>query len=136
LEVVAKYDPAPEGGAEGDTSPKGARPGSSSAASMDVHVGSPLVQSEELVVTNLSATLVGLVTLEASYSDARNLLPADGVEVSPSHTFTIVPVDAPSTSSASMLTTLGLPLFLSNLQVSRLLLLTVHVSKWVLSANF
>jgi hypothetical protein len=85
---------------------------------MDIHVGSPLVQSEELVVTNLSAALVGLVTLEASDSYDRNLLPADGAEVSLSHAFNIVPVDVPSTSSAPMLPALGLPLFLSNLQMS------------------
>jgi hypothetical protein len=66
FEVVAKDDLAPEGGAGGDPAPEGARPGSSLAASMDVHVGSPLVQSEELVVTNLSDALVGPVTLEAS----------------------------------------------------------------------
>jgi hypothetical protein len=103
---------------------------------MDVHVGSPLVQSEELVVTNLSTALVGPVTLEASDPDDRNPLPADGAEVSPSHAFNIVPVDVPSTSSAPMLPALGLPLFLSNLQVSRPLLLIVHVGKRVLFANF
>jgi hypothetical protein len=57
-------------------------------------------------VTHLSTALVGLVTLEASEPDARSLLPADGVEVPPSH--------------ASTLPTLGLPLFLSNLQVNQL----------------
>jgi hypothetical protein len=87
-------------------------------------------------VTNLFAALVGPVNLEASDPDARNPLPADGAEVSPSHTFNIVPVDAPSTSSASTLLALSLPLFLSNLQVSRLLLLTIHVSKWVLLLIF
>jgi hypothetical protein len=46
----AKDDLAPKGGAEDDPAPKDARPGSSSAVSMDVHVGSPLVQSEEPVV--------------------------------------------------------------------------------------
>jgi hypothetical protein len=102
---------------------------SSSAASMDVHVGSPLVQSEELVVTKLSAALVSPVTVEASDPDARSLLHADGAEVSPSRAFNIIPVDAPSTSSAPMLSALGLPLFLSNIQVNQLLLLTVHVSK-------
>jgi hypothetical protein len=135
-QVAAKDDPAPEGGAEGDTAPEGVRPGSSSAASMDVHVGSPLVQFEELVVINLSAALVGPVTLEVSDPDARNPLPADGAEVSPSQTFNIVPVDAPSTSSASMLPALGLPLLLSNHQVSQLLLLIVHVSKRVLLLIF
>jgi hypothetical protein len=82
---------------------------------MDVHVGSPLIQFEELVVTNLSAALVGPITLEASDPDARNSLPADGAEVSPSYDFNIVPIDVPSTSSAPMLPALGLPLFLSNL---------------------
>jgi hypothetical protein len=106
------------------------------AASMDVHTGSPLVQSEELVVTNLSAALVGLVTLEASDVDVRSPLPADGAEVSPSRAFNIVPVDAPSTSSAPMLSALGLSLFLSNLQVNQLLLLTVHVSKLALLLFF
>jgi hypothetical protein len=136
LEVAAKDDPAPEGGAEGDLASEGVRPGSSSAASMDVHVGSPLVQSEELVVTNLSAALIGPVTLEASDPDARNLLPADKAEVSPSHAFNIIPVDVPSTSSAPMLPSLSLPLFLSNLQVSRPLLLIVHVGKRVLLLIF
>jgi hypothetical protein len=130
-EIPTKEDPAPEGGAEGDLAPEGASPGSSSAAPMDVHVGSPLVQSEDLVVTNLSTALVGPVTLEANDPDARNLFPPHGAEVSPSHAFNIVPVDVPSTSNASMLPALGLPLFLSNLQVSRLLLLTAHVSKRV-----
>jgi hypothetical protein len=95
LEGVAKVDPAPEGGAEDDLAPKDARPGSPSATSMDVHIGSPLVQPKEPVVTNLSVALIDPVTLEASDPDARNPLPADGAEVSPSHAFNIVPVDAP-----------------------------------------
>ena len=103
---------------------------------MDVHAGSPLVQSEELVVTHLSATLVGPVTLEANDLDARSLLPTDGAEVPPSRAFNIIPVDTPSTSSAPMLPALGLPLFLSNLQVNQLLLLTVHVSKLALLLSF
>jgi hypothetical protein len=106
--VATKEDPAPEG----------VGPGSSSAASMDVHAGSPLVQSEELVVTNLFAALVGPVTLEASDPDVGSLLPADRAKVSSSRAFNIVPVDAPSTSSAPMLSALGLPLFLSNLQMN------------------
>jgi hypothetical protein len=89
LEVDAKEDPAPEGGAEGNPAPEGVAPSSSSTASMDVHVGSPLVQPEEVMVTHLSAALVGLVTLEASDPDARSLLPADGAEVSLSRAFNI-----------------------------------------------
>jgi hypothetical protein len=60
----------------------------------------------------------------------------DGVEVSPSRAFNIVPVDVPSTSSAPMLPALGLPLVLSNLQMNQLLLLTVHVSKLALLLIF
>jgi hypothetical protein len=129
LEVAAKEVPAPEGGAGGDPAPEGVGAGSSSAASMDVHVRSPLIQSEELTVTHLAAALAGLVTLEASDPDVRSLPPADEAGVSPSHAFNIVPVDIPSSSSAPILPALGLPLFLSNLQVSQLSLLTVHASK-------
>jgi hypothetical protein len=103
---------------------------------MDVHAASPLVQSEELMVTNLSAALVGPVILEASDSDVRRSLPTDGAEVSLSRAFNIVHVDVPSTRSAPMPPSLGLPLFLSNLQVNQLLLLTVHVSKLALLLIF
>jgi hypothetical protein len=53
----------PEGGAKDDLAPKGAELGSSSAASMDVHVGSPLVQSKEPVVMSSPTDLVGPVTV-------------------------------------------------------------------------
>jgi hypothetical protein len=96
---------------------------------MDVHVGSLLVQSEEVVVTHLSTALAGLVTLEASDPNARSLPPADEAEVPPSHAFDIVPVDIPSSSNVSILPALGLPLFLSNLQVNQLSLFTVHAGK-------
>jgi hypothetical protein len=121
LEVAAAEDPTPEG--------VGA--GSPSAASMDVHVGSPPVQSEEAVVTRLSIALAGLVTLEASEPDARCLSPADGTEVPLSHAFDIIPADLPSSSNASTLPALGLPLFLSNLQVNQLSLF--YCSCWLTS---
>jgi hypothetical protein len=145
-EGAAKDDPAPEGGAEDDPTleggaednlaPKDVGPGSSSAASIYVHVGSPLVQSEEPVVTNLSTTLVGPVTLDTSDPDVGNLPPANGAEVSQSDALNIIPVNAPSTSSASILPALGLPLFLSNLQVSRPLFHIVHADKRVLLLIF
>jgi hypothetical protein len=97
---------------------------------MYVHVGFPPV------VTNLSTTLVGPVILEASDPDAGNPPPAVGDEISPSDALNIVPVNAPSTDSASMLPALGLPLFLSNLQMSRPLLLIIYVDKWVLLLTF
>jgi hypothetical protein len=90
LEVAVMEDPAPEGGAESDPALKGVGAGSLSAASMDVHVGSPPVHSEEAAVTHLSTTLAGLVTLEASDPNAGSLPPADEAEVPLSRAFDIV----------------------------------------------
>jgi hypothetical protein len=122
LKVAATEDPAPEGGAGCDPVPEGVGAGSPSGASLDVHVVSLPVQSKEVAVTHLSTTLTGLVTLEASEPGARSLPPANGAEVPLSHTFDIIPADLPSSSNVSTLPALGLPLFLSNLQVSHLLL--------------
>jgi hypothetical protein len=108
--------------------PEGVGAGSPSTASMDVHVGPPPFQSEEAAVTHLSTTLAGLVTLEASEPDARSLPPADGVEVPLTHDFDIIPADLPSSNNVSTLPALGLPLFLSNLQVSQLSLF--YCSHW------
>jgi hypothetical protein len=74
-------DPAPEGASEGEPAPEGPKLGSSSTASMDVHVGSPPVQSEEPVFTNLPTALVGPVTLEVSDPGVGNPLHAVGAEV-------------------------------------------------------
>jgi hypothetical protein len=101
---------------------------------MDVHVGSPLDKTEEGAVTHLSAALAGLVTLEASDLDARSLPPAVGAEVPLSYAFDIVPVDIPSSSNVSIILALGLPLFLSNLQVNQLSRLTVQTGKLALFA--
>jgi hypothetical protein len=120
LEVGAAEGPALEGGAGSDPAPEGVRARSFSAASMDVHVGSPPVRSEEAAVTRVSKALAGQVALEAYELDARSLPPADGAEVTPSHGLEIIPADLPSSSHASTLPALGLPLFLSNLQVSQL----------------
>jgi hypothetical protein len=128
LEVAAAKGPAPKGDAGSDPAPEGDGAGSLSAASIDVHVGSPLVRSEEAAVTHLSTALAGLVTLEASEPDARSLPPADGVEIPPSHAFDIIPTDLPSSINAPTLPALGLHLFLSNIQVSQLLLF--YYSYW------
>jgi hypothetical protein len=119
LEVAVAEGPAPEGGAGSDPAPEGVGAGSLSAVSMDVHVGSPLVRSEEAVVTHVSMALASPVTLEASEPDARSLSPADGAEVPPIHALEIIRVDLPSSSHAPTLPALGLPLFLSNLQASQ-----------------
>jgi hypothetical protein len=128
LEVAATEDPAPEGGAGCDPTLEGVGAGSPSVASLDVHVGSPLVQSDEAAVTHLSTALVGLVTLEASEPDSRSLPSANGAEVPPSQAFDIILAELPSSSNVSTLPALGLPLFLSNLQVSHLLLF--YFSLW------
>jgi hypothetical protein len=117
-EGAAEDNPAPEGGAQDDPAPKGAKLGSSSAASMDVHVGSPPVQSEEPMMMSPSTALVGPVTLEASDPDAGNQPPAIGAEVLLSEALNIVSAYTPSSDSASMPPALEFPLFLSNLQVS------------------
>jgi hypothetical protein len=128
VEVAAAEDPAPEGGAGSDPAPEGVGVGSSSVASMDVHIGSPLVQSEEAEVTHLSTTLAGLVTLEANDPNTGSLSLANEAEVPLSRAFDIVAADLPSSSNVSTLPALGLPLFLSNLQVSRLLFFTVPLA--------
>jgi hypothetical protein len=119
---AAKDYPAPEGAAEDDLAPKGAELGSSSASSMDVHAGSPLVQSEEPVMTSPTA-LVGTITLEVSDPDARNPLSAVRAEVSQSDALgmssnpplrlesalNIASADTPPSYSTSMPLALGFP---------------------------
>jgi hypothetical protein len=129
LEVAAAEDPAPEGGAGSYPGPKGSAGGnpapegvhacSLSTASNDVHIGSPPIRSEEVTVTRASTALTGQVALEVSEPDVRSLLPASGAEVTPSHALEILPTDLSSSSRAPALLALGLPLFLSNLQVSQ-----------------
>jgi hypothetical protein len=115
LEVAAAEGPAPEGGAGSDPAPEGVGAGSLSAASMDVHVGSPPVRSEEAALMHVSMALAGQVALEANEPDARSLPPADGAKVPPSHVLEIILADLPLSIHAPTLPTLGLPLFLSNL---------------------
>jgi hypothetical protein len=123
---------APKGATEDDLAPEGVELGSSSNASMDVHAGSPLIQSEEPVLTSPPTALVGPVTLEVSDPDDRNLLPAVRAEVSLSvalgvssnpplglkSALNISSVSAPPSDSTPMPPALGFPLFLSNLKVS------------------
>jgi hypothetical protein len=80
-EGAVEGDPAPEGASEGEPTPESPELGSSLIASMDVHVRSPPVQSEESVLTNLPTALVGPVTLEVSDPSAGNPLHAVGAEV-------------------------------------------------------
>ena len=138
LEATATEDPAPEGDAGSYPAPKGvagsdlALVGSASGspapedvhacslsnASMDVHIGSSPIRSEEVTAARASTALTGQVALEVGEPDARSTLSAGGAKVTPDSVLKIVPVDLPSSSHAPAPPTLGLPLFLSNLQVS------------------
>jgi hypothetical protein len=105
----SNYDPAPEG----------VQVCSLSNASMDIHVGSSPPRSDGATVARASTALTGQVALEVGELDARSLLSAGEAEVTPDSALQIVPADPPSSSHASAPPSLGLPLFLSKLQVSR-----------------
>jgi hypothetical protein len=85
---------------------------------MDVHIGSSLIRFDGVTAPRASTALTGQVGLEVGEPDARSLLSAGGAEVALDSVLEIVPVDLPSSSHAPAPPTLGLPLFLSNLQVS------------------
>jgi hypothetical protein len=65
-----------------------------------------------------STALIGQVALEVGEPDARSLLSAGGAEVTLGSALEIIPADLPLSSHAPTPPTLGLPLFVSNLQVS------------------
>jgi hypothetical protein len=133
-EGTIEDNPAPEGVTEGGLAPEGLELGSSSAASMVVHVGSPPVQSEEAAVTSLDlpTALAGPATLEVSNPGVEDPLRAVGAEIplgvalsmSYNPSLALKPaLDIASTSvplfdCISTPLALGFPLFLSNLQVS------------------
>jgi hypothetical protein len=110
-EGVVGSNPASEGSAGSNPAPEGVQACSLSAATMDVHIGSPPIRSKEVMATRASIALTGQVALEVGEPDAKNLLPAGGAEVTPSRVLEIVPADLPSLSQASDLPALGLPLF-------------------------
>jgi hypothetical protein len=86
---------------------------------MDVHIGSSPPRSDGATAARASTALTGQGALEVGELDARSLLSASGVEVTPDSALQIVPADLPSSSRAPAPPALGLSLFLSNLQVSR-----------------
>jgi hypothetical protein len=117
-EGVAGSDPAPVGSASGDPAPEGVQACSLSNASMDVHIGSSPILSEEVTATRASTALTSQVALEVGEPDARSLLSTGGAEVTPGSALEIVSADLTSSSHAPAPLALGLPLFLSNLQVN------------------
>jgi hypothetical protein len=118
-EGVAGSDPALVGSASHNPAPKGVQVGSLSHASMNIHVGSSPPRSDGAMAVRASTVLTGQVALEAGELDARSLLSAGGAEVTPDSALQIIPANLPSSSHDSAPPALGLPLFLSNRQVSR-----------------
>jgi hypothetical protein len=106
-EGVVGNNLAPEGGVGSNPAPEGVAACSLSTTSMDVHIGSPSVRSEEVTVARVSTTFIGQVALEVSEPDARSLLPAGGTEVTPSWALEIVPADLPLSSHAPALACVG-----------------------------
>jgi hypothetical protein len=145
LDGAAEGDLAPEGATKNDLATEGPEASSTSAASMDVHVGSPLVQSEEAMVTSLDLldVFAGLATLEVSNSITEDLICATGAEIplgvmlSMNYNIPLAFKPTPDTASVnalpsnsiSMPPTLGFPLFLSNLQVSASLPCSIFVDR-------
>jgi hypothetical protein len=127
-EGAASSDPALVGGASCNLAPEGVQVSSPSYTSMDVHVGSSPPRSNEAAMMHASMTSNKQVALEVGELDARNLVSAGGAELTPNNVLQIVPVDLPPSSHDITPPDLGLPSFLSNLQVSQLL--AFYCSSW------
>jgi hypothetical protein len=127
-EGVAGSDSALMGSASCDPAPEGFQVGSPSHTSMDVHVGSSPPPSDGATAMHASTALNKQVALEVGELDARILLFAGGAELTPDNVFQIVPADLPPSSHDIAPPDLGLPSFLSNLQVSQLL--AFYCSSW------
>jgi hypothetical protein len=101
---------------------------SPSHTSMDVHVGSSPPRSDGVTAMHASTTLNKQVALEVGELDARSLLSAGGAELTPDNVLQFFPADLPPSSHDMAPPDLGLPSFLSNLQVSQLL--AFYCSSW------
>jgi hypothetical protein len=117
-EGVAGSDPALVGSASCDPAPEGVQVSSPSHTSMDVHVGSSPPWSDGVMAMHASLTSSKQVALEVGEPDARILISAGEAEPTPDNVLQIVPVDLPSSSYDAAPPDLGLPSFLSNLQVT------------------
>jgi hypothetical protein len=122
-EGVAGDDPARMGSASYDPAPEGVRVGSPSHTSMDVHVGS----SPPHFGCMVAARALGQeVALEVGAPDDRVLISADDTELVPSDALRIASVGNPSSSHQLNSHDLGVPSFLSNLQVIWFLLARLY----------
>jgi hypothetical protein len=127
-EGVAGSDPALVGSASCNPAPEGVQVGSPSHTSMDVHVGSSPPWSDGATAVYASIALNKQVALEVGELDARSLLSASEAEITPHNALQIVPTNLPPSSHDIAPPALGLPSFLSNLQVSQLL--AFYCSYW------
>jgi hypothetical protein len=121
-EGVAGNDPALVGSASYNLAPEGVRASSPSHTSMDVHVGSSPLRSDEVIAMHTSLASSEGIALEVGEPDARILISASGAEPTPDDALQIVLVDLPSSSFNTASHDLGLPSFFSNLQVTWLFL--------------
>jgi hypothetical protein len=135
---------APKGAAEDDPAPEGPGVGFPSASSMDVHVGSKMVWSDEAMVTGLDLLVspASLATLEVSGHRTEDPMGAPRVEIpmgvtlSLDYPLPLVPSSVPDVASVSVFPSdstsippaLEFPSFLSNLQVCTSLLHPASIS--------
>jgi hypothetical protein len=118
-EGVAGSDPALVGSANCNPAPEGVQVGSPSHTSMDVHVGSSPPRFDGATAVHASTVLNEQVALEVGELDAKSLLSTGGAEITPDNALQIIPADHSLSSHDIAPPALGLPSFLSNLQVSR-----------------
>jgi hypothetical protein len=96
---------------------------------MDVHVGSSPPRFDGAMAMHASSASSEQAALEVGEPNARSLVSAGGAELTPDNVLQTVPVDLPSSSYDVAPPSLGLPSFLSNLQVSQLLHFIVPLGK-------
>jgi hypothetical protein len=125
---VVGSDPAMVGGTSCNPAPEGVQVSSPSHTSMDVHVGSSPPRSDGATAMHASTASNKQVALEVGELDARSLVSAGGVELTPGNVLQIVPAGLPPSSHDIAPPDLDLPSFFSNLQVNQLL--AFYRSSW------
>jgi hypothetical protein len=127
-EGVAGSDSALVGSASCNLAPEGVQVSSPSHTYMDVHVGSSPPRFDEATMMHASTASNKQVALDVGELVARSLVSASGAELTPDNVLQIVLINLPPSSHDIAPPDLGLPSFLSNLQVSQLL--AFYRSSW------
>jgi hypothetical protein len=127
-EDVTSSDPALVGSASCNPAPEGVQVSSPSHTYMDVHVGSSPPRFDEATMMHASTASNKQVALDVGELVARSLVSASGAELTPDNVLQIVLINLPPSSHDIAPPDLGLPSFLSNLQVSQLL--AFYRSSW------